>query len=95
MRVELVIYTQSFSSSAVLPSPSMGSAGAETSKTRVCRTPGWFEGLVGKKAMGGRNSWEGGNRDKRKNCREAMRTGKSTERGKGGIFLWDTLPRPT
>lgn len=43
--------------------------------------------------MGGRKKWEGGNRDKRKNYKEAMRTGKDTERGKDRVSLWDTLPR--
>lgn len=34
-------------------------------------------------------------RDKRKNCREAVRIGKNTERGKNGVFMLDTLQRPT
>lgn len=75
----------------------MWSAGVETDKNSVCRTPDWIErlcGLMRKKVMEDRNRWEGGNRDKRKNYREARRTGESTERGKDGLFLWNSLQRP-
>ena len=76
------------------------SAGAEPDEGRVCRIPNWAKKLF---VLWERRlwcvrtdkKWGTDGKGKRKNCREAVRIGKNTERGKNAVFMLDTLQRPT